>query len=159
MVTYPQTMKLYNYPMLLLIAVFFILGAFCQGWENLYGFSSGDKTKVSYKVNHNYNECDRGFIYSSIHTDEDSLLINPSPLSPGEKIVSGHVMQSQVEMMIVSSDGKAIRDLILDKNQFNQQPVYWDKKDKNGNKVSPGIYYCLLKVDEITISKRILLVR
>jgi hypothetical protein len=159
MVTYPETMKLYNYPMLLLIAVFFILGAFCQGWENLYGFSSGDKTAVSYKVNNNYNECNRGFIYSSSHTDEDSLLVNPSPLSPNEKIASGHVMQSQVEVMIVSSDGNAIRDLILDTNQFNQRPVYWDKRDNNGYLVLPGIYYCLLKVDEITISKRILLIR
>jgi hypothetical protein len=155
----PNTMKLYNYPMLLLIVVFFLLGAFFQGWENLYGFSSGSDNPASFRASHRYTESNPEMFNSPWHTGEDSLLINPNPMAIADKQISGMFGLSQVELVIISPDGKSIRDLIFNKEQFDGRPIYWDKRDQNGYKVSPGIYYCMLKVNEMTISKRILLVR
>ncbi|MCX6235068.1 MAG: hypothetical protein NT175_10170 [Bacteroidetes bacterium] len=152
-------MKLYNYPMLLLIVVFFLLGAFFQGWENLYGFSSGSDNSASCRATHRYAESDPDMIYSPWYTGEDYLLINPTPMGTADKKIFGIFGLNQVELVIISPDGKSIRDLIFNKEQFDGRPIYWDKRDQNGYKVTPGIYYCMLKVNEMTISKRILLVR
>jgi hypothetical protein len=56
--------------------------------------------------------------------------------------------------------GMLVQD-IIDKSNFSpgEYSGFWDGRDKKGEKVAPGVYYCNLKIDRRTLTKRIVLIR
>jgi hypothetical protein len=59
-----------------------------------------------------------------------------------------------INIKILNATGRVIRNLFSGKINSQTDWLTWDLKDKNGQTVSSGIYYCLLETEDTNISKK-----
>ena len=83
----------------------------------------------------------------------------PNPFNPHTTIEYSLPVKSHVVLSIYNILGQKVRTLI-DKNQgAGCQVVLWDGKTDRGKGVASGIYFYRLQGDEVTITKRMLLLK
>ena len=88
----------------------------------------------------------------------------PNPFNPVTEIryqipAIGDQITSNVNLSLYNVLGKMVRTLVDGKQSPGYYKVIWDGRDKNGNPVASGIYFCRLKVGEFTKARRMVLIR
>jgi len=63
---------------------------------------------------------------------------------------------TNINLGIYDSYGRIVKTLIVGSLYTGTHNIKWDGTSTNGNKVPPGIYYCLLKTDSSRLVKKIL---
>ncbi len=107
-----------------------------------------------------------------LHLPEDALQLYPNPFvstvninlhlySSGKISISRFdIAGTQSSIKVYDVQGRLVRT-IFETESF--QPGYynftWDGLDRNGSRVSPGVYYCKLQVGRLTLTKRVILLR
>jgi hypothetical protein len=80
----------------------------------------------------------------------------PNPFTNRTSLSFSLANEGLISLMIYDINGKAVRDLGRSFFKSGTSTIEWDRRDNNGNRVSPGIYACrLTKGDH---SKTILMV-
>lgn len=87
----------------------------------------------------------------------------PNPFNPDTKIrysIAGTRDQPvRASLTIYNILGQAVRTLVDEPQSTGRYEVVWDGKDHDGNDVASGIYFCQLKVGELSDTKRMVLIR
>ncbi len=85
--------------------------------------------------------------------------IYPNPFNPATTIQFNLEKKDRVQILIYNVAGKLIKKLV-DKNMVEgQHEVAWNGKDETGKLVSSGIYFCLMKTEEYSETKKMVLLR
>ena len=64
-----------------------------------------------------------------------------------------------IKVDIVDINGKMIRTLYSGKSSLNNGWLVWNRTDNNNKKVSTGVYFCRLQTEELTLSKKFVIVK
>lgn len=67
--------------------------------------------------------------------------------------------QTAVTLKIYNILGQEVRTLVDKRQKGGSYEVVWDGKDRWGTSVSSGIYFCLLKVGDLSFSRKMLLMK
>lgn len=85
----------------------------------------------------------------------------PNPVSEGTSFVFEHNQACcglQIEIVISDVNGRIIKVLnhTTEGESYRVDPIYWDGRDNNGQRMSPGVYPYLVKVTntEATVSQK-----
>jgi hypothetical protein len=93
-----------------------------------------------------------------------SALINnyPNPFNPSTTIhftVGNGFIRSAVKIDIYNIKGQKIRSLLNENLKSGNHSIVWNGKDDLGNECSSGIYFYLMKTNDFTSAKRMLLLK
>jgi len=103
---------------------------------------------------------------------EDALQLYPNPFvstvninlhlySSGKISISRFdIAGTQSSIKVYDVQGRLVRTIFETESfQPGDYNFTWDGLDRNGSKVSPGVYYCKLQVGRLTLTKRVILLR
>ena len=103
---------------------------------------------------------------------EDALQLFPNPFvstvninlhlySSGEISISRFdIAGTQSSIKVYDVQGRLVRTIFETESfQPGDYNFTWDGLDRNGSRVSPGVYYCKLQVGRLTLTKRVILLR
>ncbi len=89
-----------------------------------------------------------------------NLLQNyPNPFNPTTEIDYSLPCDADVELLIFDVTGRHVKTLVRDRESSGFKTVKWDGTDENNRKVTSGMYLYQLKAGEISVVKRMMLVR
>lgn len=88
-----------------------------------------------------------------------SIDASPNPFNPMTAIAFTVPVHAVVELSIYSVSGRVIRSLAHDKLAPGSYSREWDGRDEVGRSVSGGVYIAKLQVDDIIVTRRIVLVK
>jgi len=97
--------------------------------------------------------------YSTIPEKYNLLQNYPNPFNPSTTISFDLPKISNVKIEIYNSLGQKIKTLLNSTLEPGNHKVVWNGRDDYGNNVSSGIYFYSLKSDNITISKKMMLIK
>jgi hypothetical protein len=84
---------------------------------------------------------------------------HPNPFNPSTNISYQISKLSQVRLYIFDVIGREIK-IIIDKQQPpGEYSILWDGRDEDQNQMPSGVYFVKLKADDLTIVRKMLLVR
>ena len=84
----------------------------------------------------------------------------PNPFNPTTTINYNLSIPSNVKMVIYNALGQQVKVLVNNQSQkAGSYSVQWDGKDDSGNVVSSGIYFYRLDSDNLTMSKKMLMLK
>ncbi len=84
----------------------------------------------------------------------------PNPFNPSTIIYYQLPVATNVTLIIYNARGEEVINLV--NNEFHNAGSYtvqWNGKDMNGYSVSSGIYFCMMKTNNILISRKMVLLR
>ncbi len=107
------------------------------------------------------------FIVSSTFSEDDQITENlnfikshnyPNPFNPSTTISFSLTTENteNTELIIYNLKAQKIRQYSI---LNNQSSIIWDGKDDNGNKVSSGIYLYKIKVGDLSLTKKMILMK
>ena len=83
----------------------------------------------------------------------------PNPFNAGTKISYYLGRDAQVTLCIYNVLGKKIRTLVQEPQCQGHQSVIWDGRNQNGKEVASGVYFFVLKQGDMTLTKKMLLLK
>jgi len=83
----------------------------------------------------------------------------PNPFNPSTEICYSLPCDADVDLSIFDVSGRSIITLVRERQSAGNRTVKWDGRDENGSKVVSGFYFYRLKTGELSITKKMLLVR
>jgi hypothetical protein len=83
----------------------------------------------------------------------------PNPFNPNTLISYELPQESNVNIKIYNSIGKEIKTLVNEFKSGGQYQVNWDGTDNLGEKVSGGTYFCQLKADDYSQTRKMVLLK
>jgi flagellar hook assembly protein FlgD len=83
----------------------------------------------------------------------------PNPFNPSTSISYSVPQSSNVSLVIYNILGKKVRTLLNDSHSAGNYQVIWDGKDDLGNQVSSGMYLYALISGDISIVKKMILLK
>lgn len=83
----------------------------------------------------------------------------PNPFNPETTIKYILAERGKVSLVILDVIGREVRKLVDDYKNAGYHAVKWDGNDNYGNGVSTGIYFCRLKGEGLSMTKKIMLTR
>ncbi len=91
----------------------------------------------------------------------DIMLENnyPNPFNPSTVINFTLPEEMYISINIYNINGRCIKTIMNGNNKAGCSSVEWDGLDKNGNKVSSGIYFYELKASDLVYSKKMILLK
>lgn len=113
------------------------IGYICEGSPTKVEEQEDENTPYSFSLSQNY----------------------PNPFNPTTNIEFELPRPSLVRIEIFNILGQKVRILVDDHMKAGHKLVDWDGKDKNGNDVSSGIYFCRLQAGEFAQTKKMVLLR
>jgi hypothetical protein len=84
---------------------------------------------------------------------------SPNPFSSHTAIRYSLPTQSSVSLSIYDVTGRLIKVLVSDTKPIGEHSVTWNGQDNQGNRVKNGIYFCSLKTNGKTVTRKIILSR
>lgn len=97
---------------------------------------------------------------TAIPVADFGLLQNyPNPFNPNTTIQFSIDKKSQVSLMVYSIAGQKIRVLYRGIEEPGQYSVEWDGKDDSKKPVASGVYLCVLKANERTLTKKMIFIQ
>lgn len=85
--------------------------------------------------------------------------IYPNPFNPITTITYSIKNAGNVTLDIYNIKGQKVKQLVNEQMSVDHYTVIWNGKDNTGKNVSSGIYFCKLKTDDITHTKRVMLLK
>ena len=133
------------------------LGAYCDDDEML-NIDSEWQITVEYE--------DNIFITNSLENNDIFLPLNdllhanfPNPFNPVTNIIFDLKNTGNVELSVYDINGSFIINLINEVKAGGKYSIYWDAKDRFGNSVPSGLYFCKMTTINNSYTNRMLLVR
>jgi hypothetical protein len=83
----------------------------------------------------------------------------PNPFNPNTKITYHLEKRSSIELTVYDALGKEIKKIENTTKNPGSYTITWNGKDSNGLRVSSGIYFYTLKVNNNTSTKKMILLR
>lgn len=83
----------------------------------------------------------------------------PNPFNPGTEIEYTLHKPAQVSLQIYNLLGQKVKTLVNEYQPFGSHHIVWDGKNEQGKKVSSGVYFYRLEVNEISETKRMVLLK
>jgi hypothetical protein len=83
----------------------------------------------------------------------------PNPFNSSTTIYYYVSMLAHVTLSVYDILGEKINTLVDEKKRAGEYNAYWNGKDRQGNDVSSGIYFCHLKIDDYLSSRKMLLLK
>jgi len=83
----------------------------------------------------------------------------PNPFTRETAIEYTLQKPAQVEIDVFDTQGRKVQTLVNEYLPAGSHQAQWDARDRQGNLVSTGLYFCLLKTDEARAMKKMLLVK
>ncbi len=83
----------------------------------------------------------------------------PNPFNPSTTIAYRLARNSDVSLKIYDLSGRLVRTLVQGRQQAGYRQIQWDGRDEHGQNVSSGSYIYKLRAGNISISRRMLLLK
>ncbi len=83
----------------------------------------------------------------------------PNPFNPTTSIKYELPKESRVRIVVYDVMGNVVRTLVNEKQTTGYKSVIWDSKDKNGIRVSSGVYIYHMQADHFNQTKKMMLVK
>ncbi|KQC04196.1 MAG: hypothetical protein APR54_02130 [Candidatus Cloacimonas sp. SDB] len=83
----------------------------------------------------------------------------PNPFNPETNIIFNLQDNSEVQIDIFNIKGQKIRSLLNDQIIAGEHSIVWDGKDYSGKEVGTGLYFYKLKVNNVEIVKKCILMK
>jgi hypothetical protein len=83
----------------------------------------------------------------------------PNPFNPCTTIEFGLRESGHVSLRIYDAAGRLVRSLIDESRTAGQYSAAWNGKDQNGNSVSSGVYFYMLKAGTFEETRKMILLR
>lgn len=71
----------------------------------------------------------------------------PNPFNPATSIKFALLFESNINIKIINTLGNVIKELLNETRLSGDYEITWDGTDKNGNKVSSGVYFITMKAN------------
>jgi hypothetical protein len=141
----------------------FITFAFCQNFDLNINFSDG--TTISFPV----DEIQRIEFENVTNNDDDNIQFGtqntiimqnyPNPFNPSTIIEYSIPKTAKVNVSIFNIKGQLINELINDTQTDGTHQIIWNSTNSNKKSVSSGIYFCIIRSNNLTQSKKMLLLK
>ena len=92
-------------------------------------------------------------------TENYDLHIYPNPFNPVTKIHFKSPINDHVNIAIYDLRGVKMIQLIKQKNNKGHQYISWDGRNKYGLLVPGGLYFCVLRANNVSITKKVILLK
>lgn len=83
----------------------------------------------------------------------------PNPTKKEATIAFGLPNQKHVKLVVYDITGRAIITLLNKQLPAGYHKIQWDLRDRNGKKVKSGVYFYMLKTDDFTCTKKLVVVK
>ena len=83
----------------------------------------------------------------------------PNPFNPSTNISFELLEESNVKILIYDISGRSINELVNKKMTAGNKTIIWDGLDKTGNPVSGGVYFYRIQVEDLSISRKMVLLK
>jgi flagellar hook assembly protein FlgD len=83
----------------------------------------------------------------------------PNPFNPTTTIRFGLKEPARVQLTIYDAAGRLVRQLIDDSRPARHYTVTWDGRDRAGQSVASGVYFCRLTAGSFKETKKMVLIR
>ena len=83
----------------------------------------------------------------------------PNPFNSNTSITFYLLDPEIIDLSIIDVTGNTVKKLMNEKRPAGNSIVNWDGKNMNGESVTSGIYFCLLKVNEESFKSKIVLLK
>ena len=83
----------------------------------------------------------------------------PNPFNPTTTIKYNIPRVAHVQLVIYDMLGRQVSQLINERQSAGQHHVSWDSKDKFGNPVAAGLYFCRMEAEGFTDVIKLALVK
>ncbi len=87
----------------------------------------------------------------------------PNPFNPGTRLqytVAGNYNRPvKVSLKIYNILGQLVRTLVNEPQEAGQYEVLWDGRNQDGSDAASGIYFCQLKIADVSQTRRMVLLR
>ena len=154
--------------MKLLKYVFFILVIISMAYPQVYHLhvNLSDGSRITYDIAEI-----RRIDFSGITSIEDGQKLTsilksfklsqnyPNPFNPSTCIEYEIYKPGKVEISIFDLNGRLINTLIQENQPPGRHKVIWDGLDKSGRKVVTGFYIYTINFDNLTLSKKMVLIK
>ena len=107
-------------------------------------------------------------VVTSIADDENSSILPesfhlyqnmPNPFNPETRIRFSLAQAGNVQLLIYNEFGQLVRALVDEFRGPGQHSVNWDGRDSRGTQVATGIYFYLLRSEQTSQTRKMLLIR
>jgi len=97
---------------------------------------------------------------SAINPGKYQLFQNhPNPFNPNTEIRFTIPNAGHVSIKIYDMNGKLVKNLVSEQKAAGVYSISWDGQDKNGFKVTSGVYFYRINAGEFTMSKKMILMK
>jgi hypothetical protein len=95
------------------------------------------------------------------HMPESPLLFPnyPNPFNSNTNITYYLARSSIVSLSIIDIAGTTVKRLTHDKKPMGQHLINWDGKNKKGEMVTSGLYFYVLETMDISLKKKMILIK
>ena len=83
----------------------------------------------------------------------------PNPFNPATNIRFSIARRSQVSLTIFGITGQKIRTLFIGEKAPGSYSIEWDGRDDSRRRVGSGVYICVLKADDGTLTKKMVFIQ
>ncbi len=96
----------------------------------------------------------------SIQTDNSNIVSSPNPFTSSTNIFFSVSDNGTVDFSIYNLKGQKITTITHQKYAKGEYTIFWDGRDENGEKVSPGVYFYKMECDgEIVAVEKCVIIR
>ncbi|UCF04053.1 MAG: T9SS type A sorting domain-containing protein [bacterium] len=117
-------------------------------------------TSYTYRINIIENDRLLTYFETSISTPSLKFVLNqnyPNPFNPMTTISFTLPEKAHVKVSIFTVEGKLIAVLLDETLDEGSKEITWNGRDTKGNRMSSGIYFYQLKVGEMSLTKKLVL--
>ena len=82
-----------------------------------------------------------------------------NPFNPSTVITFDIPERTQVTLAVYDVRGRLIRTFLPGEIDAGQHLIHWDGRDRSGNGVDSGVYFCKLSSPERSFSRKMILIR
>ena len=95
------------------------------------------------------------------HKPESPLLFSnyPNPFNSNTNITYYLARSSIVSLSVIDIAGTIVKRLIHDKQLMGEHSINWDGKNRKGVMVTSGLYFYVLETNEISLKKKMILIK
>ena len=88
-----------------------------------------------------------------------SLENYPNPFNPETRIAFSTRENGHVTLDIYNTKGQKVRSLVNDNREAGKHSVVWNGKDDNGKNVASGVFFCRMKSEKYSSTKKMILMK
>lgn len=106
------------------------------------------------------SECVTLDLKNDIVPNKTSLIKNfPNPFNPQTSILYFLDRSKNISISIYNSKGELVRDLFSGNKAHGHHTISWSGVNDSGVRLSSGIYFCIIEMSDVSISKKMIMLK